>query len=519
MKESTLKWAKKYHKWPALIISFFLILIVISGMVMNHRNFFSKFDLKRKYLPGAYQLKGWNLASVRSAVKLNDGNRLIFGNIGIWETDSLYSQFTDFNSGFPKGMDMRKVRVVKQTQNGNLLAGTYFGLYRYSLSGKCWTKINLPSGKERIQDIVCLSDKIIVMTRSELLSFNDNSDPENPEIIRLKAPEGYDKKVTLFRFIWITHSGEIAGITGKLFLDFLGLLILFLISTGLIYFFVPKIVRKFKTRAKQLSDFRRVNLRYHNKSGAWFLIFLIAVPLTGMFLRPPFLITIANSKIPVLPLNSLGKINPWEDKLRSIVWSAELNKFILSTSDGFFVSDSAFAYAPQRFENEPPVSVMGINVFEYCGNGSYYIGSFDGLFRWNIISGEVIDLLHPGKLVTSSRSDGGRPSENLISGMIVEKDQTVLFDYDKGALSMEGAIFPAMPEAIISASPMALWNVAQEIHTGRIYQSVIGPFYILIVPMVGLLSILIFITGYIRWRNIFRKKPVRQQTNPETTSS
>lgn len=54
---------------------------------------------------------------------------------------------------------------------------------------------------------------------------------------------------------------------------------------------------------------------------------------------------------------------------------------------------------------------------------------------------------------------------------------------------------------------MPLWNVAQEIHTGRIYQSIIDPFYILIVPLVGLLSILVFITGYIRWRKIFRKIP------------
>jgi hypothetical protein len=150
---------------------------------------------------------------------------------------------------------------------------------------------------------------------------------------------------------------------------------------------------------------------------------------------------------------------------------------------------------------------MGINVFEYCGEGSYYIGSFDGLFRWNPATGEIIDLLHPGKQVTSSGSAGGPPSGDLISGMIIEKDHPVLFDYDKGAYSQNDAPFSSMPEEIIRESPMPLWNIAQEIHTGRIYQNLIGPFYILIVPLVGLFSILVFITGYIRWRKIFRKVP------------
>ena len=506
MKKRIINLAKKYHTWPALIISVFLILTVISGIVMNHRNFFSKYDLNRKFLPESYQLNNWNMGSVRSSINLNDGSRLIFGNIGIWKTDSLYSVFTDFNNGLPAGMDMRKVRVVKQTHKGNLLAGTYFGLYQYSVPNKTWKKVTMPLYNERIQDIVCLQNKVIVLTRSEILLFEDKHDLNNPLVIDLKAPVGYDKKVTLFRFIWITHSGEIAGMAGKLILDFLGLLIIFLISTGLIHFFVPKFLRKVKAQSGHLKNFRRKNLRLHNKSGAWFLVFLIVVPLTGMFLRPPFLITIANSKIPVMPIKSLGKDNPWEDKLRSVVWSGELNQFIFSTSDGFYLSDSTFSGAPVKFEYEPPVSVMGINVFEYSGNGSYYVGSFDGLFLWNTLTGEVNNMLNLKRPV-SNTSSSGRPSENLISGMIRDGEHIVLFDYDRGVFSKDGEGFPGMPEIIIDKSPMPLWNVAQEIHTGRIYQSIIGPFYILIVPLVGLLTILVFITGYIRWRKIFRNIP------------
>jgi hypothetical protein len=222
-----------------------------------------------------------------------------------------------------------------------------------------------------------------------------------------------------------------------------------------------------------------------------------------MFLRPPFLIPIANANIPVLPLKSLGKDNPWEDKLRAMVWSEETGKFIISTSDGFYKSDSLFSEPPVRFENEPPVSVMGINVLEPCGDGSYYVGSFDGLFRWNPSNGRVINVLQPENQET--RQHRGAPSGNLISGMILQEGNAAVFDYDQGVLTVDGTAFPGMPDEVKANSPMALWNVAQEIHTGRIYQPLLGPFYILIVPLVGILSILVFITGYIRWRKIFRK--------------
>jgi hypothetical protein len=88
--------------------------------------------------------------------------------------------------------------------------------------------------------------------------------------------------------------------------------------------------------------------------------------------------------------------------------------------------------------------------------------------------------------------------------MITKGEEHVLFDYDRGDLS-EGISFPPMPDNIKSASPMPLWNVAQEIHTGRIYQPLIGPFYILVVPLVALFTIIIFITGYYRFRKLYRK--------------
>jgi hypothetical protein len=455
----------------------------------------------RKYLPSEYKLQNWNLGAVRSAAILKDGSRLIYGNSGIWKTDSLYSGFTDFNSGLPEGMDMRKVRVVKECADGSLIAGTFFGLYKYSHADLSWNKIDLPVNNQRVQDIQFRDNMVIVLTRSEIITFDIRNGFEKPSVVRLATPAGYDNKMSLFRFLWISHSGEIAGIAGRIFLDFLALLIIFLVSTGLVIFFVPKLSKRLKSGSGSLPDFRRKNLHLHNITGAWFIVFLILVPLTGIFLRPPFLIPIANAKIPVLPLKIAGKDNTWEDKMRALIWSEEKSSYILSASDGFYYVDSTFTKSPETVQFQPPVSVMGINVFYYYRDGYYYVGSFDGLFLWNPSTDEVLKMDGTRIPATASRT-GGRPSSTLISGMISDGPHRIVFDYDRGVSDGE---FTEMPPEIIEKSPMPLWNFAQEIHTGRIYQFFMGPFYILIVPIVGLFTILVLITGYIRWRKIYRK--------------
>ncbi len=65
--------------------------------------------------------------------------------------------------------------------------------------------------------------------------------------------------------------------------------------------------------------------------------------------------------------------------------------------------------------------------------------------------------------------------------------------------------FAILPQKIIKDSPVSLWNVALEIHTGRIYQSIIGDFYVLIVPITGIFALFILISGFIVWLKIRKK--------------
>ena len=85
MKKST--W-KKHHKWFGLIFAFFIILFGASGIVLNHRQLFSDYQISRKWLPDAYRYKSWNNGMLRGTLSCppgicqEDSAILLFGNAG-----------------------------------------------------------------------------------------------------------------------------------------------------------------------------------------------------------------------------------------------------------------------------------------------------------------------------------------------------------------------------------------------------------------------------------------------------
>ena len=77
-----------------------------------------------------------------------------------------------------------------------------------------------------------------------------------------------------------------------------------------------------------------------------------------------------------------------------------------------------------------------------------------------------------------------------------------MIDYDKGAVPLYHEMkFPEMPNNILKESKMSLWNLSLEIHTGRFFRFLLGDFYILLVPLSGLVSVMVVLSGYLLWRS------------------
>jgi hypothetical protein len=491
-----MRFFKKAHKWVGLVLALLIVLFSLSGIVLNHRALFSKVDVNRTWLPKVYRYTNWNNAAVRSVEKIGSNRLLVYGNIGVWETDTTFSHFKDFNQGFPSGIDNRKIFKVLAMPKG-VLAGTLFGLYRLDPVKQRWSLLPLPVKEENVVDLLARGDTVLVLTRSNLLQ---TTDLRSFDVIALPAPEHYDHKIGLFKTFWVIHSGEIWGTAGKLVVDAVALIFIALCIGGIVLFFSKRQLKAGTSNRIKVRKRFQWHLKWHNKIGWITAVVLLVTTLTGMFLRPPFLIAIAETRVGKIPLTELSTPNPWFDILRRIIYLPVENKYLVSTSEGFYTFDHAFSREATKFELQPPASVMGVTVLEDLGSPNLLLGSFEGLFVWNTTNGEVFDLIKQEPYVRPLRK-GPPVGDHKISGYTTYfRNAPIVFDYALGAQDLNGSeMFPAMPSAVLEASPMSLWNLALEVHTGRIYQSLLGPAYILVVPLGGLLILLLLVSGVVVW--------------------
>lgn len=500
-----MKFLRAYHKWGGVILSLFLIIFAISGIIMNHRNIFSSFEVSRTLLPSNYTFQNWNLAALKGGVQVND-KYLLYGNLGVVATDTSFSEFERVELTSEKGIDQQKTFKLFKTSANQLYSATLSGLYHSVDEGKSWQKINLDTESYPV-DITEYKDLTYIVTRSEIFTLNKNSEVISKIIPA--APEGYNNKIGLFRTLWEIHSGEFLGLPGQLIVDLFALIFLFLSIGGLIYFIAPGFIRRMQGHAKKrLVKFNRFNLKWHNWVGLYAGLFLLMTTLTGMFLRPPLLIPIANVEVGKIKYTHLDHPNPWYDKLRVLYINPHNNQVLLGTNEGIYLSNPDFSQISIPVA-QPPVSVMGITALEALPGNNYLIGSFNGLFAWNPEKGFVFDYLKD-EFYTPKETRGSPISENMVSGYFKPNDKTeIVFDYNQGARNLDkrDGSWVEMPESLQN-TPISFWNLAQEFHTGRIFEAFLGDFYILFIPLAGLNILLLLVSGILVWfKHYYKAKP------------
>lgn len=255
---------KSFHKWAGLVLTVFLLLFCVSGIILNHREFFAPYSVSRSLLPSAYHIENYNNGLIKGTIVTTEGKLLAYGNSGVWLTDSAFSRFTDFNAGLPAGADFRNIRNIAEGRDGTLWCATQFGLYHYE-NGK-WQEAELPGNRERLADVAIDSSDgtVVALTRSNAyLGGKDGFKRQN-----LASPTGFSHKVTLFKTVWQLHSGELFGTAGRIAVDLTALVIIFLCVTGVILFILPYSIRR-SARERIQAKARRMkwNLKWHNKTG------------------------------------------------------------------------------------------------------------------------------------------------------------------------------------------------------------------------------------------------------------
>ncbi len=509
------KFFKKYHKWIGLFFSFFLLMFAISGILLNHRKLISKFDIPRKYLPSSYRFTNWNNGAILGTVPLEKNRILMYGSSGVFLTDTALQEVYNFMEGLPQGVDNQLLKSIVISSDSSTLFGiSAHHLYKTSKPYNQWQDIteNIDFKHDSFNDLYVKDDTLYVVMRSYI--YRSKAPYKLFERIKLKEPENYSNQVSLFRTIWVLHSGELFGMIGKLFVDFLGLLIIVLVLTGLIITFwkIPiKRRKKQKKDNRKLKKFWNVSLKWHNKIGYIPFVLLMVLAVTGWFLRPPLLIAIVRAKVNPVPFSILDSPNPWHQKIRNLRYDNTTSEWLLYSSNGFYQFRD-FNNTPIRLKEQPPVSVMGINVWKEYNDSTWILGSFSGLYQWNKQSGEVYDMI-TNKPYVKKRTMGRPTFTNLVSGYSSDFScGNMVFDYHKGASLIHSDKKPIqMPEFIKEKSRMSLWHFSLELHVGRIYKDLFGAFAPFFIFFSGLFFVFILLSGYVVYRKRHKRKNVKKK--------
>lgn len=464
-------------------MSFFMLMFCVSGVLLNHRSLIKDVNVSRKYLPSRYEFQKWNGGLLRGTLDLDKSPKadtaghvdschqlLLYGNGGIWLTDSKASCFKDFNEGLPEGADYRQIKNVIRLDNGRMFAVSPFGLYRYGVH-EAWHEVKMPlEDDEKLTDISSHGDTLVVLSRS--FAYVSLPPYTTFKRIQLQAPKDYDGKVTAFRTVWLLHSGELFGTMGKIVVDAIALVLVTLCITGLIFWLKPKRKALLQT-----------SLRLHDRIGRYTIILTLLIALTGWCLRPPVMIALVLSKIPSIPCTTLRSENAWNDKLRMVRYDENCHDWLLSTSEGFYALNLKKATV-EAITSAPPVSVMGLNVLLKDAEGRWLCGSFSGLFVWDRQHGVATDYF-TGK--PAPKKAGAPFGKKAIAGMSQDFSVPVVAEY------YEGTNFAPQP-ASMNQLPMSLWNVALEVHSGRIFIGSIATYVFIFV--MGIFALWCLWSGY-----------------------
>ncbi len=498
-RSSTARW----HRWIGLFFTLFILVFAISGIFLNHRKAISSIDVPRSWLPKSYQYINWNNASVKGSTKLSPDSILLFGGNGIWLTDSVLSFFTPFNQGMKKGVDNQITHNVLKTSSGAVFAVTTFDCYQYDFSTNSWkSHSDKIKTEERLADLASHHDTLVVLSRSH--GYISQPPYAYFEKVTLANTKEGKQEVSLFKTLWTFHSGELFGLLGKLWVDFLGVITIILGLTGLLLFFTPRLIRRRRKVQKptfSLVKLFKGSLQWHNKPGYALFYLLLILCLSGMSLRPPLLISIIKIKHKPLSFTTQDKTNPWHDKLRCIRYDEFNQEWLVYTSDGLLAYENIKG-TPYKLQDIPPISVMGLQVFEPKDSTTWVAGSFSGLFHWNRETGESRDYF-TGEIPEPPKM-GPPVISNPISGFSSDFKEEIAFNYFEGAQSKMS--IPQMPKEFQQAG-MSLWHLSLEAHTGRIYTFLPEIVILLFIPISGILFLIVLISGY----RLYRRRHKRQR--------
>ncbi len=514
--------SKTIHKYLGLVVGLYLLAMGASGLLLNHPEWIRSIDAPQSLVPADYSYQNWNRMLIRGGTITADDTWYLAGKAGIARSNDQGRSFTILDEGFPASAydrDSADLLILdEESKDQILLAATRSGLYQKRGSSP-WAQIILPGAPSslRMVALVETADRIVAFAEKTAWQANVATLDFTPVELAVTEQDSA-AKVPLFRVLHDIHNGAILGTPGKILLDISAIILVVLGVSGLVIWFVPWRNRKIPTLRQPPGTFFRWCWKYHLKLGIWIVVLLMILAGSGIFLRPPLLLaTITHSLDADNPLLRFSpRSSGFGGKIQSAT-TASNGTIVISTEHGLWHGPADLDGKFKRLQLPIPIHGMGVTVLEGMENNRLLIGSFSGLFVVEEHQGRIWRLQRPGL-----QESNPYQSNDLVSGVVMAGGQPVVrFDYHDGMLPITARqpSLPVMSAEIAAAAPMSMWHYLFEFHNGRIFEPWLGPWYLLIIPLSGIILLLLCLSGAYDWwcrcgKNNKRAKQLEGSVNP-----
>jgi hypothetical protein len=499
--------SKWLHKYIGLALILFLMWMSLSGVLMNHPDLISGISVPGWLTPSQYLPDNWSRSGIINAVfsQNKPGAAYLGGKLGVYKSVHGKVQTLPVDKGFPDSPFYRKTNhlfLLETDSTSHLLAATDGGLYICNTEDELWRQVPLSQSNESVKKILQVKTRLLVFTESNAYTSPLNAPHLEFKKMTLTRPKT-KRRVSLVKLFFDLHDGKVWGLPGKLLFDLAGIILFYLSFSAFYAWYYPKKIKRYRSKGKgkpaqwQGRLFRFIH-KYHLKLGIWTAAVLWVISATGLFMRPPMLAFLMGDIPATYYPGPLSK-NLWQDKIHNALYDPMKDKIIVQASDGLWQGAADFSAAFEKINLTAPLFVMGATVFDAYGDKGYLIGSFSGIFLWERATGKAIDMFTGEEAPPMSAV---RPAEKMITGYFkTPAGGEFVTAHKQGLMTLDGTENKSfrMPQSVYQNYRMPLWNYLFEIHNGRFFRDWIGEWYILLVPLGALLSIIITLSGVFDW--------------------
>ena len=445
---------RTWHLWLGLPCCLILFLYAVSGLVLQHDDAFSGLGVSRGILPDSYRLEHWNNGLMRGTVRVGE-DVYAYGAAGVYRTTPEMKDYSPAMDGLPKEADVRDLAAAA---DGRLFCTTAESAYTLAPGEKVWAAIKMP--KKMKPSSLCLKDgDVYLVGRSGLARVQ--APYATAEKLDTPPPADAPQGGSMLGLVKDLHHGKLFGTVGIVVVDIIALVFVVLCISGSLYWLLRMLFPRLGASLRPLGGRSlKLNLSTHRFLGRWTLWGLVLVTVTGWFLMKPLRSAISFT----LPA---GEAPSWLGKAPAVRYDAATHDFLVAGGAGLY-SLTAPSAAPVRMADAPKVSGKGVPVMLQLADGSWIIGSSEGLFKWNRSNHSVEAL-----------------ADSPVGGYTVECGGVPVF-------SRGGAPALSMPPAL-AEQPLPVKQLAKDLHTGKI---LLGPASGPYVFVTGLVSLVCLLTGW-----------------------